>query len=86
MVGEMAELPGLELLGMMTMAPFVEDEAILRATFGGTRELMAAVARQVPSFRPEHLSMGMSSDYEIAVEEGSTLVRLGTVLFGARET
>jgi uncharacterized pyridoxal phosphate-containing UPF0001 family protein len=82
----MAELPGLELHGMMTMAPFVEDEAVLRGTFAATRELMAEVARQVPSFRPHHLSMGMSSDYEIAVEEGSTLVRLGTVLFGARET
>jgi PLP dependent protein len=85
-VGEMGELPGIELQGMMTMAPFVEDEAVLRATFGGARELMGEVARQVPSFRPLHLSMGMSSDYEIAVEEGSTLVRLGTVLFGARET
>lgn len=85
-VGRMAELPGLELLGMMTMAPFVDDESVLRGTFSATRELMHEVARQVPSFQPSHLSMGMSSDYEIAVEEGSTLVRLGTVLFGARET
>jgi uncharacterized pyridoxal phosphate-containing UPF0001 family protein len=85
-VGRMAELPGLELQGLMTMAPFVEDEGVLRGTFGAARDLMGDVARQVPSFRPLHLSMGMSSDYEIAVEEGSTLVRLGTVLFGARET
>jgi pyridoxal phosphate enzyme (YggS family) len=85
-VGRMAELPGLELRGMMTMAPFVDDEGILRGTFAAARTLMEDVARQVPSFQPLHLSMGMSSDYEIAVEEGSTLVRLGTVLFGARET
>ena len=44
------------------------------------------MAAQVPGYEPLHLSMGMSGDYEIAVEEGSTLVRLGTVLFGARET
>jgi hypothetical protein len=85
-VARMAELPGLELQGMMTMAPFVEDEAVLHRTFAAARRLMEEVAREVPAFQPRHLSMGMSSDYEIAVEEGSTLVRLGTVLFGARET
>jgi pyridoxal phosphate enzyme (YggS family) len=84
-IGQMAELPAIQLQGLMTMAPFVEDEGILRATFAGARRLFDEVARQVPAFLPVHLSMGMSSDYEIAVEEGSTLVRLGTVLFGARE-
>jgi hypothetical protein len=84
-IGQMAELPAIQLQGLMTMAPFVDDERILRATFAGARRLFDEVARQVPSFLPVHLSMGMSSDYEIAVEEGSTLVRLGTVLFGARE-
>ena len=84
-IGEIAELPGLVLEGMMTMAPFDAEEAILRQTFGKTRELHTEVARQIPGYKPKHLSMGMSGDYEIAVEEGSTLVRLGTVLFGARE-
>ena len=84
-VGTMAELPGLSLEGMMTMAPLDAGESILRATFGAARELRETVAREVAAFRPSHLSMGMSGDYEIAVEEGSTIVRLGTVLFGARE-
>ena len=84
-VGRLAELPGLSMEGMMTMAPFDAGESILRRTFAATRELSAEVARQVPGYRPLQLSMGMSGDYEIAVEEGSTIVRLGTVLFGARE-
>ena len=77
-------LPAIRVRGLMTMAPFTDDERVLRATFARTRELRDE-AREVPGFVAEHLSMGMSNDYEIAVEEGSTLVRLGTVLFGARE-
>lgn len=84
-VGEMVELPALRLEGLMTMAPFDAPESILRRTFAATRDLSGEVARQVPGFEPIHLSMGMSGDYEVAVEEGSTIVRLGTVLFGARE-
>lgn len=84
-VGAMAELPSLELLGLMTMAPFTDEEAVLRETFSRTRALAEEVARQLPAFSLEHLSMGMSNDYEIAVEEGSTMVRLGTVLLGERE-
>lgn len=84
-VARMSELPGLRLEGMMTMAPFDAPEAVLRRTFAATRELSAEVARQVSGYRPVELSMGMSGDYEIAVEEGSTMVRLGTVLFGDRE-
>jgi PLP dependent protein len=83
-VAEMAALPGLALEGMMTMAPFTDDEAVIRRTFRGARELCEAAARQVPGFAGRHLSMGMSNDYEIAVEEGSTLVRLGSVIFGER--
>jgi PLP dependent protein len=85
-VGRIAQLPALSLEGLMTMAPFEAEESILRETFAATRVLSEEIARQVPSFRAMHLSMGMSSDYEIAVEEGSTIVRLGTVLFGERET
>lgn len=82
---EICALPGLRVRGLMTMAPFTAEERVLRAAFSRTRELRNEAAREVPGFTPEHLSMGMSNDYEIAVEEGSTLVRLGTVLFGARE-
>jgi len=74
--------PGIDLRGLMTMAAFDADEAGLRRTFAQLRRLREeAVGRghQLPE-----LSMGMSGDFAIAVEEGSTMVRLGTVLFGER--
>ena len=75
---------GLRLRGLMTMAPFTKEEAPVRASF---RSLKAAFEElrsryRFPSF--DVLSMGMTNDYEIAIEEGSTLVRIGTALFGAR--
>ena len=73
---------GLNVRGVMTMAPFDAPEAVLREVFAGARE-SAAVLRAAGHPASE-LSMGMSGDYEIAVEEGATLVRLGTVLFGTR--
>lgn len=86
-LGRLSGLPGLELQGLTTMAPFVDDEAVLRRTFAATRRLLEEAGRQLPGIlRERELSMGMSNDYEVAVEEGSTLVRLGTVLFGARDT
>jgi PLP dependent protein len=83
-VGRMAELPGLRLEGMMTMAPFTDDQAVIRRTFEGARRLREHAERQVPGFTGRHLSMGMSNDFEAAVEEGSTLVRVGSTLFGER--
>jgi len=80
---EVAELDGIRLEGLMTMAPFVEDESVLRATFGGLRETL----ERVRSHRPDvgaTLSMGMTNDLGIAIEEGSTMVRIGTALFGER--
>ncbi|MCY3545527.1 MAG: YggS family pyridoxal phosphate-dependent enzyme [Gemmatimonadetes bacterium] len=82
-VGAVAALGGLRVLGLMTMAPFVAEEAVLRSTFRKTREVMEAAAG-TPGVEGRELSMGMSNDYEIAVEEGSTIVRLGTTLLGAR--
>jgi len=64
------------------MAPFEADEALLRAVFSGARAAREAV--RAAGHPAEWLSMGMSGDYEIAVEEGATHVRLGTVLFGSR--
>lgn len=78
-------LPNLRVVGLMTMAPLTGDEQILRATFRRTRELFEMCRDGIEEFEADHLSMGMSNDYEIAVEEGSTMVRLGTVLFGERE-
>jgi pyridoxal phosphate enzyme (YggS family) len=76
-------LAGVRVRGVMTMAPLGADERALRAAFAGARE-----ARQVlhdVGHPADELSMGMSNDYEVAVEEGSTMVRLGTALFGVRD-
>ena len=80
-----ASLAGLQVQGVMTMAPFDAPAAVLRATFSGARAALETVRRAGHGDARE-LSMGMSGDYEIAVEEGATIVRLGTVLFGARGT
>jgi len=75
-------LAGLRMIGVMTMAPLGADERMLRATFSGAR-----LAREVlcaAGHNATELSMGMSSDFEVAVEEGATYIRLGTILFGAR--
>jgi len=68
--------------GVMTMAPFDADPSTLRSVFQGARRC-AEVLRSA-GLPATELSMGMSGDYEVAVEEGATMVRLGTVLFGAR--
>lgn len=75
-------LRGLRVCGVMTMAPYEAPEHVLRTVFSGARD--ARLALQGAGHPAEELSMGMSGDYEIAVEEGATMVRLGTILFGAR--
>ena len=75
-------LGGIRVRGVMTMAPLDADEHTLRAVFGGARE--ACEMLRAAGHAATELSMGMSTDYEIAVEEGATCVRLGTILFGAR--
>jgi pyridoxal phosphate enzyme (YggS family) len=77
------ELPHIRLRGVMTMAPFDADERTLRTVFGGARAALETVHAAGHADARE-LSMGMSGDYETAVEEGATIVRLGTILFGAR--
>jgi PLP dependent protein len=76
-------LPGLEVRGLMTMAPFTSDEAWLRRTFEGVRILQEEL-RAFEGYCGDHLSMGMTNDFEIAIEEGSTMIRIGTALFGKR--
>lgn len=85
-VGGVMEMGGLEVRGLMTMAPFTGERDVLRRTFARTRAAAEEAQRQLPGFSPDVLSMGMSNDFELAVEEGSTMVRLGTVLFGERDT
>jgi len=83
-IGRMCELEPLRVDGLMTMAPFTSDEAVLRRTFGAVRDLLDRCRREIDRFDGTVLSMGMSNDFEIAVEEGATRLRLGTVLFGER--
>jgi pyridoxal phosphate enzyme (YggS family) len=83
-IGRVVALPRLRVQGLMTMAPLTDNEAVLRGTFARTRVLFDACCAQLSGFEATHLSMGMSNDFEVAVEEGSTVVRLGTVLFGER--
>ena len=78
----MHALRGLRLMGVMTMAPFDASESVLRSVFAGAREVRTQL--QQAGHPAPWLSMGMSGDYEVAIEEGATHVRLGTVLFGSR--
>ena len=77
------QLEHVRVLGVMTMAPYGAAEKQLRAVFQGARKAVETL-RAAGHATAKELSMGMSDDYEIAVEEGATCVRLGTVLFGAR--
>ena len=78
---EIAVLPGLRTRGVMTMAPWTDDQAILRRTFRAARRVFDDL-RSSEGTRVDTLSMGMSNDYPAAIEEGSTMLRLGTALFG----
>ena len=72
----------IEVIGLMTMAPFVEDPEEVRWVFRRLREIRDEMSKDFPSLK--ELSMGMSNDFEIAVEEGATFVRIGTAIFGPR--
>lgn len=84
-VSEINELPALNVIGLMTMAPFVDDAEETRPMFAGLAELRAALSESLSIVLP-HLSMGMTNDYSVAIEEGATMVRVGTAIFGARPT
>lgn len=73
----------IRVVGLMTMAPFVDDEDVLRNCFRKLRQLRDEVKELELSYAPcEFLSMGMSNDYKIAIEEGATHIRVGTALVG----
>jgi pyridoxal phosphate enzyme (YggS family) len=82
LAARLVAMPELVVRGVMTMAPFDAEERVLREVFAGARG--ARDVLRAAGLPAEELSMGMSGDYEVAVEEGATLVRLGTILFGAR--
>ena len=74
----------LEVRGLMTMAPFLPQAEMARPYFQRLRRLQAFLCKEIPQGRWSELSMGMSADYEVAIEEGATLVRVGTAIMGPR--
>ena len=85
LVGQVAGLPALHIRGLMTIGAHSEDERLVRASFARLRRLAEAVeAAGMDGVEMRDLSMGMSGDFEWAIAEGSTMVRLGTALFGVR--
>jgi pyridoxal phosphate enzyme (YggS family) len=83
-VEEILALPGLSVQGLMTMAPFVADPETVRPVFASLRALMDVLRERFPAHEWHHLSMGMTDDFEIAIEEGASMVRIGRAIFGAR--
>lgn len=81
-----AALPALRVRGLMTMAPLVTDPEATRPVFAAVRMLRERLQRDLPGYDWALLSMGMTNDFEVAVEEGATHVRIGTAIFGERET
>lgn len=77
-----AAAPNLDLQGLMTIAPLVDDAELVRPVFRGLRELRDAIANAHAGFELSVLSMGMSNDYRVAIEEGATHVRVGRAIFG----
>lgn len=77
--------PHIEPCGFMTMAPFTDDKDKIRYSFSTLRETAEKLKADFPSFNLSELSMGMSGDFETAIEEGSTLIRVGTAIFGERQ-
>jgi len=82
---EAAALPHLRIRGLMTMPPFFDEPERARPYFRELRRLAAVImAEDIPGVSMDELSMGMSGDFEVAVEEGATLVRVGSAIFGER--
>ncbi|HLJ78088.1 MAG TPA: YggS family pyridoxal phosphate-dependent enzyme [Acidobacteriaceae bacterium] len=84
LLDRLSALPNVVLRGLMTIAPFDDNPETARACFRRLRMLRESLARDYPALDLRELSMGMSGDFEVAIEEESTLIRIGTALFGAR--
>lgn len=85
LVAALAELPHLQVKGLMTVAPFVENPEENRVWFRKMRQLYVDILQKIHNnIDMQYLSMGMSNDYVVAIEEGSNMVRIGTGIFGKR--
>ena len=86
LVEEIAKLPHIRVRGLMTIAPFVEDPEENRGIFRKLKQLSVDIAaKNINNVNMSVLSMGMTNDYEVAIEEGATMVRVGTGIFGERD-
>jgi pyridoxal phosphate enzyme (YggS family) len=83
-IEDLATYTNVEIAGLMTMAPFTDNETVLRNTFARLRRLRDALQEAFPRYDWRELSMGMTNDYLIAVQEGATMVRIGRAIFGER--
>jgi pyridoxal phosphate enzyme (YggS family) len=81
---QVAALAAIDVQGLMTIAPLVENPEEVRPVFRGLRDLLERLRQEVPDCAWQHLSMGMTDDYRIAIEEGATMVRIGRAIFGER--
>lgn len=85
LVRSIADLPNIRVRGLMTMGPWTDDAEELRPYFRQTKEIFDQLtALHIQNIKMSYLSMGMSNSYNVAIEEGATMVRLGTILFGPR--
>lgn len=85
-IKQACRLNNIKILGLMTMGPFLEDPEQLRPFFRQTRQLFEHIkSLNLPGVKMRFLSMGMSDSYQIAIQEGANLVRIGTVIFGKRD-
>ena len=83
--GEMADLRGLSIRGLMTIGAFLPDPEDVRPCFRQLRQIRNEIEEKViPGVSMEHLSMGMTNDFEVAIKEGATIVRVGRAIFGER--
>ncbi|OEU48131.1 MAG: YggS family pyridoxal phosphate enzyme [Desulfuromonadales bacterium C00003096] len=82
---QVVQLPNLRICGLMALPPYLDDPEEVRPYFRRLRQLAEIMkARQIPGIELQELSMGMSHDFEVAIEEGATLVRVGSAIFGTR--
>jgi uncharacterized pyridoxal phosphate-containing UPF0001 family protein len=81
-IAHMAALPNVRLRGLMTMAPIVPHPDMARPCFASLYTLREALRQHFPAVTWDHLSMGMTDDFEVAIEEGATIIRLGRAIFG----
>jgi pyridoxal phosphate enzyme (YggS family) len=82
---QVSRLGTLEVRGLMVIPPFLDDPELVRPYFRRLRELAQEIeSKNIPNLSMQELSMGMSHDFEVAIEEGATIIRVGTAIFGVR--